>query len=184
MILAEKSATLRRSSSRLPVGAILTLVLSSCLLGCFKPLYGGASGVALNETLKEVQIDPIPDRVGHYLGDALIFAFNGSGSTVEPKYRLKVTPTERVETPVVNTVTGQATSATVLADAQYVLTSVGDDKPLTQGTAFTSAAYDRSLQEFANIEAARDAEVRDADSLADEIRIRVAAYFADHPDPR
>ena len=43
------------------------------------------------------------------------------------------------------------------------------------GVAFTAATYDRSSQRFANIRAARDAEIRDAKALADQIRTRVAA---------
>lgn len=166
------------SSFEKPVGACLALLVSAMLSGCFQPLYGGASGHALAETLKTIKVEPIPNRMGHYLGDSLIFAFNGTGSAVTPKYRLVVTPTERVQTPLVDTVTGQATSATVLADAHYVLFPIVGEEPVTSGTAFTAASYDRTSQAFANVSAAADAEKRDADSLADQIRIRIAAALA------
>jgi LPS-assembly lipoprotein len=169
------------SSLSARIGACLALFLSIGLTGCFQPLYGGASGQQLAETLRSIQVAPIPDRMGHYLGDALIFALNGTGSTVTPKYRLVVTPVERVQTPIVDTLTGQATSATLQADAHYVLYPAVGDKILTQGTAFTAAAYNRSLQEFANVTAAQDAEVRDANSLADQIRLRIAGYLATAP---
>jgi LPS-assembly lipoprotein len=141
-------------------------------------MYGGVSGHALADTLQTIKVEPIPNRMGHYLGDALIFAFNGTGSSVTPKYRLVITPSERVQTPLVDTVTGQATLATVLADAHYELFPILGDKALTSGTAFTEASYDRTSQAFANVSAASDAEKRDADSLADQIRIRIAAYLA------
>ena len=53
--------------------------------------------------LAAIAVDPIPDRLGHYLGDDLIYALNGTGSHVTPKYRLTVTLAERVQTPLVNT---------------------------------------------------------------------------------
>ena len=41
--------------------------------------------------------------------------------------------------------------------------------------ATATAPYDISLQSFANLRATRDAEIRDARSLAQEIEVRVAA---------
>ena len=49
------------------------------------------------------------------------------------------------------------------------------DKVVFQGEATTAAVYDRTLQGFANLRAARDAEIRLARALADEISLRVAA---------
>jgi LPS-assembly lipoprotein len=44
--------------------------------------------------------------------------------------------------------------------------------------AFTFASYDRTSQRFANIRAARDAEIRDAKVLADQIKTRLAVALA------
>jgi LPS-assembly lipoprotein len=41
-----------------------------------------------------------------------------------------------------------------------------------------SASYDRFPQRFASVRAARDAEIRVAKLLADQIRTRVAAHLA------
>ena len=41
-----------------------------------------------------------------------------------------------------------------------------------------TASYDRTSQRFANIRAARDAEIRDAKALADQIRTRIMAALA------
>ena len=41
-------------------------------------------GVA--EAMKEVEVPPIPDRLGHYLADDLITRLNGTGETPTPKY--------------------------------------------------------------------------------------------------
>jgi len=156
----------------------LVLCFPTLLAGCLHPLYGGPAGAALVQNMQAVEVEPIPERLGHYLHNDLIFAFNGTGAAFSPKYRLIVTPVERVQTPLVDTITGRATAATVVVDANYTLMPIAGGPPVATGTAFTAASYDRSSQRFANIRAARDAEIRDAESLSDQIRLRIAAALA------
>jgi LPS-assembly lipoprotein len=158
----------------------LALTLSFALGGCFQPLYGPlANGGSLESELQAIAVNPIaPDRIGHYLEGELGFAFNGTGSTVPPKYRLSVTLRERVQTPVIDTVSARATAATVIVDADYILFPVAGGEPITKGTAFSVAAYDRTSQRISNVQAARDAETRNAKVIAEAIRTRVAAALA------
>lgn len=151
------------------------------LAGCIQPLYG-ANGAfdnsALAAELQAIQVDEVPGRTGHYLRNELIFAFNGTGSTVQPRYRLSVILRERVQTPILDTVTGRATSATVIVDADYRLVSLPQNVEVLNGTAFNIASYDRFANRFSNVRAARDAEIRDAKGIAEVIRTRVATEFA------
>lgn len=159
-----------------PLFAILPALL---LAGCLHPLYGTmADGGAVAEEMKAIEVEPVPARLGHYLGDALIFALNGTGSHVPAKYKLIVTPHEGVQTPLIDTVTGLASAATVIVTANYVLVPLDGGAPITQGTAFVAASYDRTSQRFSDMRAARNAEQRDARQLADQIRIRLAAALA------
>jgi LPS-assembly lipoprotein len=161
--------------SALPAVLILPLLLG----GCFKPLYGPlASGGSLQDELQAIAVNPIPERLGHFVESELAFAFNGTGSTVVPKYRLTVVLRERVQTPLIDTVTARASAATVIVDADYSLVPVGGIEPITKGTAFSVASYDRTSQRISNVQAARDAETRDAKVIADQIRTRVAAALA------
>ena len=169
MSLHDRAVLLRRGI------VALTLPL---LAGCFQPMYGGVGGEALRNELQAIAVDPVPDRLGHYLGNELIFAFNGTGSSVPPKYRLTISVRERVDTPLVDTISGRASAANVLVDADYKLIPVGGGEPVASGTAFATASYDRNSQRFANTRAARDAEIRDAKALADQIRTRIAASLA------
>ncbi|GAC1337421.1 MAG: hypothetical protein NVSMB26_24600 [Beijerinckiaceae bacterium] len=157
--------------------AILSLPL--LLSGCFQPLYGPlASGGSLQDELQAIAVNPIPERLGHFVENELAFAFNGTGSTVVPKYRLTVVLRERVQTPLIDTVTARASAATVIVDADYSLVPVGGVVPITKGTAFSVASYDRTSQRVSNVQAARDAETRDAKVIADQIRTRVATALA------
>jgi len=150
--------------------------------GCVQPLYMATApgGGALGEELQAIKVEPIPDRLGHYLTNELISQLNGSGSSPSPKYRLVVTLTERMSTPIVNTFTGQAEAAAIGVDAKYQLFALTGDagKPLVSGSVSQSVAYDRTSQRLSNVRAARDAEIRNARTLAEQIRTRIAIALA------
>ena len=129
------------------------------------------------QELRSIAVDPIPDRFGHYLGNELIFQLNGTGTPAPVKYRLLVTLVSRVQSPIIDTVTSRASAATVWAEATYSVTPAAGGAPLASGKATSLADYDRFAQRYANIRAARDAEIRAAKSLADQIRLRIAADF-------
>ena len=150
--------------------------------GCLQPMYGqfSAGGAGLDDQLKLIAIEPIPDRIGHYLGDDLIFELNGSGSHPTPRYRLFVSLDESVQTPLIDTVTGLQSAATIVINANYRLERIDTGADLTHGKSFVLKSYDRTSERFANIRAARDAEIQNAQQLADELRIRIASYFAEH----
>ena len=162
-----------------PLAGLLAATLG--LSGCFQPVYGplSAGGGDVAAALQAIAIEPIPERIGHYLGDDLIFDLNGTGSHVPAKYRLFVTLRETAETPIIDTVSGRPSAGTVVLNADYRLVPIGGGEPITKGTAMVIASYDRTSQRFANIRAARDAEIRDAKQLSDQLRIRLAAALSD-----
>jgi LPS-assembly lipoprotein len=154
----------------------MVLILAVGLASCVQPLYGPKfDGVSVAADLRAIKVEPIPDRIGHYLENELIFALNGTGSTPTPKYRLVVTVHERLSTPVINSVTGEAQAGDVNVDADYRLYKIaGDQQPIASGNVTEFVVYDRSTQRLSNVRAARDAEVRNAKMLADQIRTRIA----------
>ena len=155
--------------------------MALCLSACeVRPLYGPTTmGIPLADELKAIEITPIPDRIGHYVRNELIFAFNGTGSETTPaRYRLDVKLKERVQSPIIDTVTGRATSATVFMDAEYKLTALATHKEVASGTLMQVASYDRFSDRLSNVRAARDGEVRDAKTIAEEIRARISMALA------
>jgi LPS-assembly lipoprotein len=156
------------------------LLLAAPLAGCIQPLYGPLAngGGSVAAEMQAIQIEPIKDRLGHYLENELIFAFNGTGSQVPPRYRLFVTIVESTQTPLIDTVTGQASAANILVVANFRLEHASGGTPIYKDTATVVASYDRTTQRFASVRAARDAEIRDAERLADQIRTRIAAVLA------
>jgi LPS-assembly lipoprotein len=158
---------------------LLALVPALFLAGCIHPLYGPSTdGDPVAEKLKLIEVEPINGALGHYIGDELVFGFNGTGSHVSPRYKLVVTPNEGVSTPLVDTVTGLVTAATVTVSAKYVMTDMSNGQEVAHGTVFTAASYDRTSDRFSDMQASRDAEKRNARELADQIRTQIAAALS------
>lgn len=177
--IAERGAEHLAKHRRVIWGLSLFL-LAAPLTGCIQPLYGPAAvgGSSVQAEMQAIAVEPIPDRLGHYLENELVFALNGTGSHVPPRYKLFVTVSEGTQVPLIDTVTGQASAANVLVTASFRLEPSAGGPPIFKGTETVVASYDRTTERFASVRAARDAEIRNAERLADQLRTRVAAFFA------
>ena len=95
------------------IGVLLPLLgLGGCIEEV-RPLYGSGSFLANGaqaEKMQSVAVDEISGRLGHYLGDDLQLGLNGTGAPTDPQYHLVVTLSEGIETPLIDTVEGFATS--------------------------------------------------------------------------
>jgi LPS-assembly lipoprotein len=160
------------------LGVFLALMLAGGLAGCFQPLYSEAAHPGLVEDLRAIEVAPIKDRIGHYLADNLATDLSGTGQTPPPKYRLTVTVTTASTTPTVSSLINVATSATLTGDANFKLTKIDGGAQVLTGVANANATYDRSQQRYNDLRAARDAEIRLARSLSQEISLRLAAELA------
>lgn len=153
------------------------------LAGCFRPLYAEAPGGGnLKDVLAAIDVAPTVDRlgqerIGHYLRQELVFDLDG-GQPRPKKYTLELTAiTENLGTAVVNSQTGLANAAILSATVQFSLKPLGEGAPIASGKATASASYDRGPQRFADLRAARNAEIKVAKLLAEQIQIRLAAVL-------
>jgi LPS-assembly lipoprotein len=166
--------------ARIALVAGLTLSLSAC----FRPLHGPtASGESLQTVLASIDVREVewPDRTertGHYLRSELIYALNGSGSDTPKRYVLNLALRQNQSSPVVDSEVGTASSIILGGTLSYTLTSPDGKTVITRGTATSSTSYDRFPQRFANIRAGRDAEIRLAKDLAEQVRTRLSAALA------
>jgi LPS-assembly lipoprotein len=117
-------------------------------------------------------------NTGHYLRSELIYALNGSGSATPKRYRLNLALSQSQSSPVVNSQIGTASSIILGGTLTYTLTSLDGSTVITQGTATSTTSFDRFPQRFANIRASRDAEIRLAKTLAEQVRTRLSATLA------
>ncbi|MBJ6128035.1 LPS assembly lipoprotein LptE [Microvirga splendida] len=172
------------SSPNLIARVALVAGLALSLSACFRPLHGPTpSGLTLQTELASIEVPEVewPLRLanaGHYLRSELIFALNGSGSEIPKRYSLRLAFTESQTSPIVDSQYGTASSVIVGGTLTYTLTTLDGSTVITQGTATSTASFDRFPQRFANIRAARDAEIRLAKDLAAQVRTRLSAVLA------
>jgi LPS-assembly lipoprotein len=158
--------------------AALLAAAASSLAACnVQPLYGTTDhGSRLGAVMEGVEIAPIPGRVGQKLRNELIFTTTGGGAPGPRTYKLDIVVKENVVKELVK-ISGDATSEVYELNANFKLTDKSGNVVL-QGKAVSRAAYQRFQTIFSNVRAQYDAQDRVARTVADSIRIRIAAYLA------
>jgi LPS-assembly lipoprotein len=155
--------------------ALLALGLAGCGL---QPLYGStASGSRLAAVMSGVEVTPVPGRVGQRVRNELIFEnTGGSGAAPHSTYKLDIVIKENVTNELVK-ITGDAKAQVYELDATFKL--IGKDgRVLLEGKATSRAAYERYETIFSNVRARVDAENRAARTVAESIKVRIAAYLS------
>ena len=162
--------------------------LAACSDGGFRPLYGvlAADGGHVKERMAQVDVAPIPGRVGQRIRNELIFQNTGASEPPPPTHRLEVAIKEtRISTLVQPD--GSAAGETYLIEASFRIIKISDKKVVLQGTSHARAAYERyttstvpngSTFTYANVRAREDAENRAARIVADDLKTRVATYLS------
>jgi LPS-assembly lipoprotein len=169
-----------------------TLSVAACAGGCFQPLYGdraldGAAGPSLRTALAAVDVKQIQAakgsdeaRLAVEIRNALLFDLTGGGAEGRPAYSLTVKISSTVSDIIVDTSTTRPAIEDYGINATYVLTEIASSKQVVTGQTFARVSYDIPGQEqrFARLRGLRDAESRAAKVIADNIRARLASYFA------
>jgi LPS-assembly lipoprotein len=168
-------------SRRMRFAAALAMLGGRAILGggCgFQPLYGPtASGAALSDVMKTVEITTVPGRTGQQIRNELIFRTTGGGYAEKSKYRLDIAVKESIMHTLVNAV-GDPQGEIYQLYSEYKLVRLSDKQVVLEGHSNARAAYDKPDSVFAGIRANRDAQDRAARTIAEAIRTRVAVYFS------
>ncbi len=156
-------------------------ILAACGDGDFRPLYGPtASGEHLQDVLAKVDIAPIPSKVGQRIRNELIFNNTGGGEAQKPAYRLEIVIREGINSTLV-TKDGEAYSQVYNVEAGYQLIHLKQKSIVLQGSSHARAAFERYQSIYSNVRAREDAETRVAKTIADELKVRLAAYLSRAP---
>jgi LPS-assembly lipoprotein len=166
------------------------LGLAACAGGCFQPLYADKSvdgGSSLRNALATIDIKQITAtngsdeaRLAVEIRNALLYDFTGGGAGARPAYSLKIAVVSTVADIIVDTTTTRPAIEDYGINAYFQLTEIASGKPVVNGQTFARVSYDIPGQEqrFARMRGLRDAESRAAKVIADNIRARLASYFA------
>jgi LPS-assembly lipoprotein len=179
----------RAPSQRRLFRAIAALAIAALAGGCFQPLYGEQSptgGPVLRDQLSAVDVLQIvapkgtdEARIAVEIRDALLYDFTGGGYSAPPTHRLKISIASTRVSIIVDVNTSRPDVENYGLNASYTLTETATGKIVVTGTTFARVSYDIPGQEqrFARVRGLRDAELRAAKVIADNIRSRLASYF-------
>ena len=181
------------SSSNAPRLARLVPALSLAGLtsGCFQPLYGdrtvGRGGGSLSDKMSAVEVPPVEAengtriaRVGIEMRDQLLFDLTGGGPAASSAYRLDIKLTATQVQVIVDINSARPEIQNYGINAVYTMIDNATGKAVITGTTFSRVSYNipGQQQRFAGERGLIDAENRAAKVIADNIRSRLASYFA------
>ncbi len=153
--------------------AVLPLIFAGC---GFQPLYGTkATRDQTTAELSRINISPIPDRIGQLVYNNLVDRMHTKGTNRSSRYHLKVSLSLSSEGIAV-TSDDVVTRSNLTLTASFEIFETASQKVLFSGQTFAIAAYNVGDSEFANLSALRDARVRTAREVSEEIKNQVV-YF-------
>jgi LPS-assembly lipoprotein len=172
-------------------GIFAALALAGLTAGCFQPLYAerptptGAPGIAGRLSGIDVASIDAPSgsrlsRVSVGVRNELIYDLTGGAGGTSPTHRLNVRLTATQLQVIVDINTARPDINNYGIDAVYTLTDIATGKPVAKGQTFARVSYNipGQQQRFAGERGLRDAEDRAAKEIAENIRNRLASYFA------
>jgi LPS-assembly lipoprotein len=184
--MAGRSLNTARISRRLAVIGLLAAVG-----GCgFRPIYGDQGiGQSPNARQAMARVDVLPidgppgtpeGRMAVEVRNALLFDLQGGGPAQTASHKLRVTLSSSLQEIVPNRVTGRREAETYGLDAIYTLTDVTTGKSVLSGRATSRITFNTpgEQQRFARQAGMRDAEDKAAVQIAEQIKLRLATYFA------
>lgn len=177
MSWSEQAPARRKPPSGRWLAAVILCLGPLLLASCgFRPLYSKDSfNPAVMSDLASVQVAPLADREGQLIHNALLTDLNPRGESAKPRYRLVVS-SGITETSQALRTDDTATRNLVTYTVTFWLYE-GSSRVLS-GSFSQMFSYDYLEEHYANISAADDIHHRAGQSIADEIRNRLAAYFA------
>lgn len=131
----------------------------------------------LNEKLAQIEIAPIPGRVGQRLRNEFIYQSTGGGHAAEPIYRLEIVIRESL-TPTLVQEDGNSSGSVYNLRTSFRLVRIADRSVALQGDSYGRVAFQRFDSVFANVRARQDAEDRAAKTVGEELKGRLAAYLS------
>ena len=158
---------------------VVVLVSGLALNACgFRPLYGESTeGASSFDNLETIQIAALPNRTGQQLHNLLRDRINPRGQPNRPEYILRISLSERTESLAIDE-DETATRANLRLSANFTLTSIESDAVVFKGRSNSVNSYNIVDSQFATFVSERDARERALRELSEDIRLRLATYFA------
>ena len=150
--------------------ALAALALSGCGL---RPLYAGGEAGPVVQTLRGVQVAPIPGQNGWLVRTALQDRLGNRGGTV--RYRLEVELSDDITGFGIRSDNAVTRERRTLR-ARYRLVDLGSGQVVLDATAGSDAGIDIVSSEYATVAAEQTAQERLARVIADQMVSRLALF--------
>ena len=164
---------------------LLPFALASC---GFEPLYverssgegwyyNGKFDTSITDEMAQIKIEPIADRIGQLLRNELMDRFTPKGEPKKPEYRLVVADIRKnvVEQAMRNDITASRKRAEYRI--KYYLYKVDTGKELVKGDSLVYLSYDIMDNPYSTTFSQKKLEKDAAQILANDISLRMGAYF-------
>jgi LPS-assembly lipoprotein len=170
----------------------MVIGLAAVTAGCFQPLYGERSTTAvpggpnIQEALSGVEVEKIPagggspeERIAVEVQNDLIFSLTGGGTANYATHKVRVRISSTRLSVIVDTRSARPDVENYGLNATYELVDLKTGKVVLKDQTFSRVSYDipGQQQRFARQRGLRDAENRAAQTLAENIRNRLASFF-------
>ena len=142
----------------------------------FQPLHA-PSGGAIPSVLAKIDVAPIPNRLGQVVRNHLLDRLTPRGSPNAAKYRIVVSLRLTKEALAIAR-DDSATRFNVSLEAAYDLLLISTGDSILRGEVRSVAAYNVVSSDYANVVAERDAELRAAREISEEVKTRLAVFLA------
>ncbi|MDD7313350.1 MAG: LPS assembly lipoprotein LptE [bacterium] len=169
------------------------LFLSVLLLAAcgFQPLYVTKTGgkwyydgkfdVSITDEMSQINVLPIADRFGQILRNDLLDLLTPKGKPKQAKYRLQVTLKDKSVTQQAMRNDVTATNERIQYKVDYTLYS--GTTQLVSGDSIAFVSYDILANPYSTTMAQKKAESDAAQILANDIALRIGAYFHTEMNP-
>ncbi len=164
---------------------LLPLLISAC---GFEPLYverksdetwyyKGEFDTSISNEISQIKVEPIADRLGQLIRNDLLDSLTPKGIPANPKYRLEVYNIKKsvTEQAMRNDIT--ATREKVRYTVNYRLLDAGNNKQLVKGNSIAYLGYDIMANPYSTTFAQKKVEKDAAKIIANDISLRMGAYF-------
>lgn len=139
--------------------------------------YQGEFDTSITEEMAQIKIEPISDRVGQYIRNELIDSFTPKGTPVHAKYRLEVNGINKEVTQQALRDDITATRERVRYQVNYFLYDTATGKQLVKGNSIAFLSYDIMANPYSTTFAQKKLEKNAAKIIANDISLRMGAYF-------
>ena len=161
------------SLPKILIACSLVFTLGAC---GFRPLYGTTGDRDVADTLSQIEIAPIPDRLGQQIHNGLLSALAPRGPQGTPRFALKVTVTEGISSLAVKK-SAFATRADLQLRSDFQLTELQTGRGLFSSNSLATSSFNILNSEFATLMAENSARNRAIKQMVDDIRTKLAVFL-------